>query len=373
MSIGRITATALICLGMLVKNDGELLTNTYLSDSKNLRRLYPERAVIYDPPGEWSYTHHPSVAAFKGKLYAIFSNGRFGEDENGQRVMLSISENFTDWSVPVPLVSPGIGNNGVEMVSTPGGITVINNRLFVYYTLSEYDSERQRQTRPKLYAIVSDDGIIWSEPTYLKMGAYPCQRPIRLSNGRYLFSNNMRVCYTDDSTALSGWKVADMDKPEWPEPHSLCEGTLFQRSDGTVVCAFRSTGKNGDGHLYQSISDDYGLSWTAPVKTRFTDGDSKSCFVPLPDGRYFYVGTPDNRKDGDRYRWPLVAATSVDGVVFDRTWALSVDRYSQLYPGRWKGGDYGYPFALVDGRYVYVIVSRRKERLEIFRIELEEL
>ena len=98
---------------------------------------------------------------------------------------------------------------------------------------------------------------------------------------------------------------------------------------------------------------------------------SKSYFGRLPDGRYLYVGTPDKRRPGDRH--PLVLAISDDGYDFDRTYILSDDHYSQLYPGRWKGGDYGYPFAIADDGYIYVIVSRHKERMEILRIETEEL
>ena len=89
------------------------------------------------------------------------------------------------------------------------------------------------------------------------------------------------------------------------------------------------------------------------------------------DGRYFYVGTPDTSRPGERY--PLVLALSEDGYNFDKTFILSDDRYTQQYKGRWKGGDYGYPYAMVHDGYIYVIVSRRKERIEIIRIEIDTL
>lgn len=70
-------------------------------------------------------------------------------------------------------------------------------------------------------------------------------------------------------------------------------------------------------------------------------------------------------------RWVL--ALSEDGYNFDKTFILSDDRYTQQYKGRWKGGDYGYPYAMVHDGYIYVIVSRRKERIEIIRIEIDAL
>ena len=108
-----------------------------------------------------------------------------------------------------------------------------------------------------------------------------------------------------------------------------------------------------------------------PVRSDFSDNNTKSFFCALPDGRYLYIGTPDNTRQGTRY--PLVLALSEDGYNFGKTFILSDDRYTQQYKGRWKGGDYGYPYAMVHDGYIYVIVSRRKERIEIIRIEIDAL
>jgi hypothetical protein len=39
----------------------------------------------------------------------------------------------------------------------------------------------------------------------------------------------------------------------------------------------------------------------------------------------------------------------------------------------WKGGQYGYPHTMVDGGYLYVIVSRQKEAIEIIRFAISQL
>ncbi len=356
-----------------------LVTNHYDRKSKEITKLYPERSVIYDPANGWSYAHHPSLAVFNGRLYAIFSNGHAGEDEPGQRIMLTVSDNFTDWSDPVPILEPEMGKYGQYKILTPGGISVINGKLVIHYTENDNDGRSNRRIDPVLYAVTSDDGQTWSEPINLSLRIFPCQRPLQLSNGRLLLTGNTLVYYTDDPSGTGIWHRCRMGMPKYQDgaitfddvKPSLCEGALFEHNDGTVFCVLRSTGKTYDGYLWQMQSNDGGISWSLPVKSGFTDSNSKSYFGRLPDGRYLYVGTPDKRRPGDRH--PLVLAISDDGYDFDRTYILSDDHYSQLYPGRWKGGDYGYPFAIADDGYIYVIVSRHKERMEILRIETEEL
>ena len=92
---------------------------------------------------------------------------------------------------------------------------------------------------------------------------------------------------------------------------------------------------------------------------------------PYPDGRYFYVGTPDTSRPGERY--PLVLALSEDGFNYDKCYILSDDRYTRQYEGRWKSGDYGYPFAYIREGWIYVIVSRQKERMDALKCKISDL
>ena len=41
--------------------------------------------------------------------------------------------------------------------------------------------------------------------------------------------------------------------------------------------------------------------------------------------------------------------------------------------GLWKGEQYAYPHTMADGGYLYVIVSRQKEAIEIIRSALSQL
>ena len=355
-----------------------LFTNNY-DPKAEIPKLDAEKSVIYDPVRTWTYSHHPSVAFFKGTFYAVFSNGPEGEDECGQRIMLATSEDFTDWSEPRVILSPGEGEFGQTKILTPGGITVIGGKLTLYYTENDNDGVSNKRIKATLFAITSEDGRTWSEPVNLSIRVFPCHRPLTLSNGRIILTGNTLVYYTDDPSGTGKWNRCRMEVPKYQDGAvtfeqvhpSLCEGALFEHNDGQVFCLLRSTGKTYDGYLWQMQSTDGGISWTSPVKSRFTDNNTKSFFGNLPDGRYFYVGTPDTSRPGERY--PLVLALSEDGFNYDKCYILSDDRYTRQYEGRWKSGDYGYPYAMVHDGYIYVIVSRRKERIEIIRIEIDAL
>lgn len=369
-------ATANIATGFCQKPT--LFTNNY-DPGTSIPKLDVEKIVIFDPVRTWTYSHHPSVAFFNNKFHVVFSNGPEGEDECGQRIMISESEDFTDWSEPKILLAPAKGEYGQTKILTPGGLSVIDGKLILYYTENDNDGVSNKRIKPTLFAITSSDGQTWSAPIALSIAVFPCQRPLTLSNGRIVLTGNTLVYNTNNTTGLSGWGRSRMDIPKYQDGAvtfkeinpSLCEGSLFEHNNGNVFCLLRSTGSTYDGYLWQMQSNDGGISWTSPIKSRFTDNNTKSFFGNLPDGRYFYVGTPDTTKPGERY--PLVLAVSEDGFNFDKTYILSDDKYTLQYKGRWKGGDYGYPYAMVHDDYIYVIVSRRKERVEIIRIEIEAL
>lgn len=337
-----------------------------------------ERSTIYMPQGEWSYTHHPHLVYFRGAFHAVYSNGRAGEDEPGQRVMIASSADFRNWSEPRIVVEASDGASGNPTVVTPGGVRVCEGRLVLYYTENDYDPIAECRTDVRLYAVTSPDGERWNAPVQLPYTTYPSQRPLRLTNGRLVMTGNDRFYYTDCADGVEGWKKVAMGGAEQDRSGqitaesmnpTLCEGMLFQHRNGNVYCLFRNT--KGDGYLWQSQSADGGESWTLPIRSDFTDANTKNCVLSLEDGRYLYVGTPDSRNSADRR--PLVAALSEDGFRFDDIHILADDLYEMQYAGRWKGGQFGYPFAYVRNGRLHVVVSRRKERLDAIVCDLEEL
>jgi len=89
----------------------------------------------------------------------------------------------------------------------------------------------------------------------------------------------------------------------------------------------------------------------------------------LPDGRYYYVGTPV----WNNGRFPLALCLSDDGYTFDKMYVIRDEVYELKIPGWAKGGQYGYPEVLIRGEYMYITYSRVKEIMEVARIKLADI
>jgi hypothetical protein len=158
----------------------------------------------------------------------------------------------------------------------------------------------------------------------------------------------------------------------------LCEGSFFVTGDGSghtgdsvLHMLLRVTGKGWRGRLWVTESRDRGEHWSFPQETAFSDNDSKFHFGRLPDGRWYYVGIPDSLHH--YARTPLVLAISGDGRTFDKCWLIADEPYTLKAEGLWKGGQYGYPHTMILGGYLYVIISRQKESIEVLRCALNKI
>ena len=133
----------------------------------------------------------------------------------------------------------------------------------------------------------------------------------------------------------------------------------------------RVTGKGWKGKLWLTESNDDGATWSKPLETAFTDNDSKFHFGSLPDGIFYYVGIPDTLHH--YARTPLVLSVSEDGKIFNKNYIIADEEYKLKQQGLWKGGQYGYPHTMIYDGYMYVIVSRQKEAIEVLRFALSQL
>ena len=72
-------------------------------------------------------------------------------------------------------------------------------------------------------------------------------------------------------------------------------------------------------------------------------------------------------------RCPLDLYLSQNGEDFNRHYVLRDEPYEIRFEGMYKGGIYGYPHSLIHNGYLYVIYSKRKEAVEVTRVELRML
>ena len=357
-------------------------------------RLPIARALLYAPDAEWTYSHHPYLACFKGRFHAIWSNGREDEDAPGQRVLWATSTDFRTWTAPKPLLDSQRGEHG-ELVLTAGGFHAQGDRLVAYVGRYGYSPESLDDGRRKpsdsghmgtgLWAMVSVDGATWGAPLDTGVPVVPNHGPQATASGRLILCGNISFPFTDDPSGLSGWTMTGLYPPDmagaivddsesfhrvrermgWPV--GLCEGSFFQTDDGVIHMLLRS----GSERLWVTESADDGRTWGAPQPTAFTDNISKFHFGRLPDGRFYYVGCPD--PEPPWRRCPLVLSVSEDGRRFDRHYILADEPYAMRRPGLHKGGEYGYPHTLVRDGHLHVIVSRQKEAVEVLRVGIDEL
>lgn len=356
-----------------------VITNTYQTEA-GVSHLRIERAMIYTPGKSWLYNHHPSIIHFKDKFIAIWSDGLKDEDSPGQRVVYSSSNDFFHWSAAKPLASPGKMNDTLTVL-TAAGLYQYKGTLVAYY--GEYTHNRQHT---HLWAKTSTDGEHWSEPIDMHVPLIPNHGPEAIKNSRLIISGNFLFPYTDDPRGISGWKLSS------PYPDSLykqdnsaafyapaaklglpplCEGSFFQTDDNVLHMLLRVTGKGWKGRLWLTESSNNGQSWSKPVETTFSDNDSKFHFGRLPDKRFYYVGIPDTLHHYDRN--PLVLSLSSEGKKFDQNYIIADELYHLKKEGLYKGGQYGYPHTIIYKGFMYVIISRQKESIEILRFDLGQL
>ena len=367
------------------------ITNAY-----DLEARYPkldvERTFIYAPEIAWTYSHHPHITCFKGRLCAMWSNGRVNEDDVGQRVLITSSDDFKAWTAPAPLVDSLPGRHS-ELVLTAAGFHQHEGTLVACFGQYEYKPGALTggHRRPSdtshmdvtLRALTTTDGKTWTGPVDLGLPIVPNHGPQAIRSGRLILSGNVTFPWTDDPSGLVGWTMSGVYPADMADdvvddsggfrpvaerlglPTALCEGSFYQTDDDVIHMMFRSH----TGFLWHAGSTDDGETWSAPEPTAFTDDCAKFHFGRLPDGRFTYVGNP--RTGGGRC--PLVLSLSEDGVRFDRHHVLANEYYKMKRDGMHKGGQYGYPHTMVHDGRLYVIVSRRKEAVEVLRTPIDRL
>lgn len=369
-------AIALSLFAARVGHDDPLITNATLRNGP-MRPLIVEKAFVFKPSHEWAYNHHPHIAVAAGQLVVIWSNGRVGEDELGQRVLYSTSSDFAHWSTPEVLAEPSRATD----VLTAGGLYAGGGGLVAYFS-----SFTEDYTNTRLFATTTLTGVKWSAPTDIDLPITPNREPTLTSTGRLIMTGNFTFPYTDDPDGLNSWRYTSL-APGLGErqdnrstfagvskhlhlPVNVCEGSFFETDNHQIHMILRSTGPHWDGRLWEATSLDNGETWDRPKETDFSDNDAKFHFGRLPDGRYFYVGNPDPHPHHARRR--LVVSLSNDGIHFDRHYLVCDDVYNRQAPGLGKTGQLGYPDVVIDGDKMVIVVSRMKESIEAFRISLDE-
>jgi hypothetical protein len=333
-----------------------------------LKQLPSEVAVLYKARKDsYQFCHHPNLVRYGKRLLCMWSNGKVGEDEAGQRILFSASENGRDWSEPRVLASDPLERGAC----VAAGWVVNGQQVVAMYTVTggtNFDGATA------LWARTSSDGKAWSSPQRLVPGFF-ISAPIPVPGGGLLLAGEhvgsartkgrMAMYLTRKKNGLSGWTLAKIP-PGDLSVFGYTEPAPFVLANGRVVSPFR----NYSGTLYASHSDDGGKTWSLPLKTNFPDSLARHATGRLPDGQYFLINNASSKRLD---RSILTLALSKDGRVFDRAWIVKNAPTTRRFDGKHKLDGWQYPHAVIFRDFLHVAYSINKEDVGVARIDLQAL
>jgi hypothetical protein len=357
-----------------------------------------------------AYNHHHQVLYDRGRLYASWSDGIVNEDNPGQHMVFSVSDDDgKTWSTEATITPPP---PEATSTFTAMGIRAYKGMLIAYYGHYGYtdlindgsgmllthfaplyqDDPKKWVHRDSFAALrVSNDrGATWGPPIRILDRFVPNLRPFPIRSGCLIMTGNITFPYTNDPAGIHGWRSAGIPRlPKWtvddPEgfhkacafrrdPLNFCEASFFQTDNGIIHMMMRTDPMPKEQHsglLAVTESSNDGRTWSEPQLTSYTDCSCRFQFGRLPDGRFFGLSCP-KPKGG---RTPLVLATSRDGVVFDRHYILGdvIGEKPRLPGGDKDRGAYGYPSCDIAEGKMYIVFSRSKEDIYFKKLELSAL
>ena len=314
-----------------------------------------------------SYNHHAQIVRFRGDYVFGFSNGRKNELTEGQRLMVSFSEDARNWTDARTVAG---GREQQTVSQTCVGLRVEGDRLLMLgrqdEALEDPAAVGMRRVDPKKTTInifATCDGERWEK-------AFTLREPIRCifeaprvtREGRL-----MCVASLQEGAAILRWPGERLlEQPEIisvPQPHGARfpygEGSWYQTDTGRILVFWRDEGESC--RLWINYSDDGGTTFTEPLMSDIPDSMSRVYAGRLPDGRYYLCS---NAFPSLLDRLSLMLLIGEDGERFSRAYLLVDDPTSQRVMGLLKADGYQYPCCLPEADRLLVAYSVNKEDIE---------
>lgn len=226
----------------------------------------------------------------------------------------------------------------------------------IYRTVDKYKKKRLIMfsgMKPIRMAYSEDDGLTWSElEPIFKMGGIVAMGDIEpLGDGRYvaMFHDDGRfasdnitsktVVYRTGSGTDVRTKVAHQHKDEngeWGEEQANWQKVVERPGDNWVKCHEMFWDKsNGTGnfYLYQTISEDGGLTWGEPEVIAHHDAAHlcEPAIIRSPDGKQLTVLLRENSRTHNGFRITSDDNAKTWGEPVELPGALTGDRHTSKY------------------------------------------
>ncbi len=322
--------------------------------------------------GKYKFCHHPCLIEFKGLLYCAWSNGRVGEDEPGQRLVIASSKDARSWTEAQPLLTAQQVGKYEKHVFVASGLLLWQEKLVAFYTITPGKNFHEETA---LYFSESSDGKAWSDPHRITSGFY-INPPVVLSNSRLMMGGEYvseterkkrrsKLIYHDGGSLTAGWTETRIDEGDLARI-GYAEPNFIQR-ERDVLGFFR----NYTGHLLVSRSTDRGQNWSALMDSGIPDSTARFATGNLPGGQRYLIGNSLHKKF-DR-RALLISISDDQGASFDRCFILRDEPAVKKFPGQHKMDGWQYPHGYVWKNLLLVVHSVNKEDVAISAVKLKDL
>lgn len=335
------------------------------SSQPSLPQVKGEHFKVYKASEDaFKFCHHPCLIDFRGKLFAMWSNGKIHEDVEGQRLLLSDSPDGERWCKPRPIF-----DGGDDKIFVAAGLSVISDKLVAWFTIT---GGTNFNPNTALYFSTSADGTNWTSPTKITSGFF-INPPIQMHDGRWIMggeytdpnreTKRMKILVATELLTPTSWKevtipIEDVSVIGYAEPNFIA------RKKDTVALL-----RNYSGKLYAAQSAD-GENWTTAEQTDIPDSTARFATGKLPSGTHFLINNATNKQFD---RSALVMTLSKDGRKLTRGMLVRSEPTKMRFEGKHKLDGWQYPHAHVWSDYLYVVYSVNKEDVFVTRIALKKL
>ena len=338
-----------------------------------VRKIRSQLAYVYKAAADkYKFCHHPSLIEFKGQLYCVWSNGRVGEDEPGQRLALATSRDAEVWTAARPLFSTQQSAKYQQHVFVASGLMLWQDKLVVFYTITP---GKNFAAATALYFSESLDGKVWSDPQRITDGFF-INPPVLLSGGRLVMGGEYvseadrqkkrsKLIYHDGDSLATGWTETEIDEGDFTRI-GYAEPNFIER-DRDVIGFFR----NYTGRLLVSRSIDSGQSWHPLSDSGIPDSTARFATGNLPGDQRYLIGNSLHKKF-DR-RALLISISDDQGASFDRCFILRDEPAVKRFDGQHKMDGWQYPYGYVWKNQLLVVHSVNKEDVAISAVKLRDL
>ncbi len=267
-----------------------------------------EREEIFAPGASGSQCHAATLCELAdGELMAAWYAGTH-EKARDVAIFAARKPTGAAWTPPCVLAdTPGFSEGNPVLHRDAAGT------LQLYYVTMRGDRWDTCQVKRQDSL---DGGRTWGRPALLRAeeGWMTSNKPLTLADGTTLLPlyEEHGAAFTLRIDDQGAWQRSNLVET----PHGVIQPALAPLDDEQILMFLRSY-EPSNGAIWQSVSDDDGRTWAAPVRTDLPNPNTRVDLQTLPSGALAlaFNNTP-------RGRSPLALALSDDQ---GRTWSIRVD------------------------------------------------